>query len=402
MIFIERPITVENIRDVCARFNEGLRVEYKSNFDASVRDQLPKIVSSFANSQGGVLIVGIRAVNGVPQAPFEGFAAQPREEYPLTVENICLKNINPPVLPSIQVVQSDFANRVFLVIEVEESGEAPHAIENSRKVYVRTGNAANPYDLAEVDLIIDLLKRRSEPLERARRILAAAQQRSRQIVPLDRPFFEISICPTFPRRPLCTSEEVWDYVDILALTDRLLIPPNSTRRIPSGTASVQHQDAAARTRPQHVELLNYGLFFISRSFTVVRWWQSMDDIQQLAFGDLFQALVRLTVRAERFFNMHGYSGSLSINVSLHEVQGRAMRFYDNPGPFPDDPEDFRCHTNLVTCERLTTVDELRSRNASLLSGILAELTWAFWQSNRPQPVDQLSRTVQAHLATLRA
>jgi hypothetical protein len=32
-------------------------------------------------------------------------------------------------------------------------------------VYVRTGNAANPYDLAHVDLIIDLVKRREEPLE---------------------------------------------------------------------------------------------------------------------------------------------------------------------------------------------------------------------------------------------
>jgi predicted HTH transcriptional regulator len=77
MIFPERPITVNHIRNVCARFNEGLRVEYKSIFDTSVRTQLPKIVSSFANSQGGVLVVGVPAVNGVPAPPVEGFAQIP-------------------------------------------------------------------------------------------------------------------------------------------------------------------------------------------------------------------------------------------------------------------------------------------------------------------------------------
>jgi predicted HTH transcriptional regulator len=173
VIFLQSPITGQHVRDVCARFNEGLRVEYKSTFDANVTDELPKLVSSFANSQGGVLIVGIRAVNGVPQPPFEGFAPPPREEFPLTVENICLQNIHPPVFPRTRVVQSDVPNQVFVVIEVDESGEAPHAIENSKRVYIRTGSAANPYDLAEVDLIIDLMKRRQEPLEKRDRLLTA-------------------------------------------------------------------------------------------------------------------------------------------------------------------------------------------------------------------------------------
>jgi predicted HTH transcriptional regulator len=162
-----------------------VRVEYKGTFDASVREQLPKIISSFANSQGGILVVGVRAPKGVPQAPFEGFVAQPGEEYSLTVENICLRNVHPPVLPRTQIVQSDVAGNVFLVIEVDESSESPHAIENSKRVYVRTGSAANPYDLADVDLIIDLLKRRREPLERRDRLLKSADRRSRQVVPIE-------------------------------------------------------------------------------------------------------------------------------------------------------------------------------------------------------------------------
>ena len=80
MLFIERPITVERIRNFAETFNEGLRVEYKANFDDNVRGKIAKVVSSFANSHGGVLVIGVTAVRGVPQPPFEGFAEPEREE----------------------------------------------------------------------------------------------------------------------------------------------------------------------------------------------------------------------------------------------------------------------------------------------------------------------------------
>jgi hypothetical protein len=403
MIFVERPITVRHIRDVCARFNEGLRVEYKSTFDASVRDQLPKIVSSFANSQGGVLVVGISAVNGVPQAPFDGFVVQPREEYPLTVENICLRNIYPSVLPRTQVVPSDTANQIFLVIEVEESGEAPHAIENSRKVYVRTGNAANPYDLAEVDLIIDLLKRREEPEARRVRLLKFAEQRSLQTVPQDRPFMQISICPRFPRTPVCTSQQSLEFLSATALANAQMLPFDSLKRVPGGAASLRRQHPTLQqVRPQYMELGNYGLLFLARPFSVARWAGADNPSEQLAFGDLFHWLIKLTVWAGSFYGAHGYSGSLGMSISLHHVQGWAMRFFDPVGLVPDDPEDFTCYTDVVSADRLVTVEQIRAQRVDVLTGILAELTWAFWQSNNDHPTGLLRRHVEGLIHQLRA
>jgi predicted HTH transcriptional regulator len=180
MLFPERPITAEHIRAFCSKFNEGYRVEYKSTFDGNVRDKIPKVLSSFANSHGGVLVVGVNTLNGVPQPPFQGFLPSPREEFPLTVENICLQNIHPPILPQTTFVESDIADHAFLVIEVDESAQAPHAIENSKKVYVRTGNAANPYDLADVDLVFDLAKRRKEPFDLRVRLLERGKKDSRR------------------------------------------------------------------------------------------------------------------------------------------------------------------------------------------------------------------------------
>lgn len=392
MIFLERPITTQHIRDVCARFNEGLRVEYKVAFDGSVRSQLPKIVSSFANSQGGVLVVGVRAVNGVPQAPIEGFEPSPREELPLTVENICLQSINPPVLPRIQVVQSDKPNHVFLVIEVEESAEAPHAIENSTRVYVRTGNAANPYELAEVDLIIDLLRRRSEPLERRDRMLKAAQDRSVQTVPGGLPYLQVSICPQFPRTAICSSEEAWEFLVQATYQPAALIPANSTKRVPDGVASLSYQNAPRGILPRYAELNKYGLLYATSPFSTLR--TDPGAPEQLDFASLFQILLRAVATADRFYEVHGYQGNLLILVSLHGVQSRMMRFV--PAGFMDDQslEDFRCFAKSVAAERLVGVHEIRVRRADTLTAILSEITWAFWQSYRDYPLAQLQTQVR--------
>lgn len=398
MIFTaERPITVRQVRDVCARFSEGLRVEYKSTLDDNVRNQLPKIVSSFANSQGGVLVIGIRALNGVPQPPFEGFAPRAREEFPLTVENICLQNIQPPLIPRTEVVQSDLPDQVFLVIEVEESSEAPHAIENSKKVYVRTGNAANPYDLAEVELIIDLMKRRREPLERRDRLLKFAEQRSHQNVFQEQPLLKISICPPFPRRALCSAQETWNFLTAAQFNNlRRLVNPNSVRRIPDGAASLTYHNDIMNIPNQYLELSKYGLLFAARQFNTVQWNGAADPRPQLWFADLFQTLLKATVSAEQFYIAHGYRGNLLINASLKNVQGQAMRFVA-ADIFGDDADDFRCHADLVSAESIVTVDRISTQRVDVLTEILSDLTWAFWQRNAELPVARLRQSVEQQI-----
>ena len=137
MLFLQPPENAAGIRNFCRQFNENIHVEYKQNFDGNVRNSLAKIVSSFANSLGGVLILGVSAPNGVPVESIEGFD-KPNDELRLTIQNICLQSLNPPVLPKIMEVESDTTGEVFVVIEIAESEAASHAIENRTKVYVRT------------------------------------------------------------------------------------------------------------------------------------------------------------------------------------------------------------------------------------------------------------------------
>jgi len=398
MLFIDKPITVQRIREFCANYDEGVRVEYKSTFDENVRRKIPKVVSSFANAQGGVLVIGINTLNGVPQPPFDGLEAPAREELKLTVENICLRSIYPPLLPNITVVPSDVAGRQFLVIEVEESAQAPHAIENSTMVYIRTGNAANPFDLADLDLILDLIKRRTAPLELRNRLLVQAQGRSADPGNLALPRMEVTVCPAYPRTELCNSPEVWTFLQQMQPRGMtFLLPLNSLRRVPDGAASLSPH-GQTRTR-QYFEHSKFGLLFASRPFGRLPWTRPEDPLRQLAFGDLLHILLKITMYALRFFR-DTYRGDVNITVSLASVQNQIMRFRNPDIHFLDNDhaDDFTCHADTVTAIRTFSTELLEENRAELVTSLLTEITWAFWQGFYEHPAAAIENLVRQNLA----
>lgn len=305
-----------------------------------------------------------------------------------------MTGIHPPVLPRVELVRSEVPNRAFLVIEVDESGEAPHAIENSSKVYVRTGNAANPYDLAKVDHIIDLMKRRSEPEARRLRLLASAEDRSHQCIQANRPLSKVSIHPTFPRKALCTSQQAWEFL----LANRNLLNnnyENSLIRIPDGAGSLRTRAAnEPNVSSQYEEVNTYGLLFASRQFRFEPWY-GQDAREQLAFMDLFQPLLRMTLLGGRFYSANAYDGGLIIDVSLKNVEGQAMRFVRAENMLDvQAPDDFRCYANAVSAQRLVSLEYLNNHRSDFLTDILSQLTWAFWQSLQDPPAARLRHFVQ--------
>ena len=102
-------IDFNDIEAFCREWGEGVRVEYKIDIA-----HIPKIISSFANTQGGI------------------------EE---RIKQSAITGIHPPVSP--EVISRDVPGEpgsVVVVVRVGESQEAPHAIQNSTKVYVREGS----------------------------------------------------------------------------------------------------------------------------------------------------------------------------------------------------------------------------------------------------------------------
>ena len=312
-----------------------------------------------------------------------------RDEFVLTVENICLQNIYPPVFPRTTVVPSDVGNRVFLVIELEESGEAPHAIENSKKVYVRTGNAANPYDLADVDLIIDLVKRRKEPLELRDHVEKSAERRAEKWVMSPQSYVQVTICPRFPRTALRSSEEVYDFVQNTRYRGGDFIDRNHLHRVPDGVAGQIPERAS--TGAAYEEVNRFGLLFARTRFRKLPWDGQQDGEPVLVYGDLFHSLCKFLYCAESFYRTTGFQGSVLVRVSLHNVAEERMTFYRLGVVFFDDlsPNDFRCIAEVVSAERLVEVDRIVTNKLDVLTDILGELAWSFWQSLAGFPIDRL-------------
>jgi hypothetical protein len=289
---------------------------------------------------------------------------------------------------------------VFLVIEVEESGEAPHAIENSKKVYVRTGNAANPYDFADVDLIIDLVKRRKEPLELRGRLEKSAESRADMWVYNPQNYVQVTICPRFPRSALCSSDEVHDFVRNTPYRGGQFIDVNYLHRVPDGIAGRIPQQAA--TSAVYEEINRFGHHLARTRFRRVP-WEGQRDVPVLFYGDLFDSLCKFLCCAESFYRAKGFRGSALIRVSLHNVAEERMTFYPIRSVLLENvsPNDFRCIAETVSTERMVEVDRIVRNKLDVLTDILGDLAWSFWQSLAEFPRDRLNASAAEALRGMR-
>jgi hypothetical protein len=212
---------------------EGPRLDYK----ADIPNDLPKVVAAFANTMGGFIILGVSAdpkTNVPVWPPISGSRAMPEaagiEE---KIVATCRDNIYPPLLPQVSRI---IANRylpghVLAVVRVDESPEAPHAVNGGRHIYERTGNQGKPIDFAHIDRIRHLLSRRRRlDEERERSIQQAIERTVNQlggrrlhlvqppgIVGPDEegehwmkvPLRWVSVIPFYPWRDLCSLQECY-------------------------------------------------------------------------------------------------------------------------------------------------------------------------------------------------
>jgi hypothetical protein len=182
---------------------EGARLDYKG---VSFPKDLAKTIAAFANTLGGLIILGVEAdttFNKPIWPPKQGLPAEAGLSE--RVIQIAQDSIYPPVGIAVSnVIPNDpLPGHVLVVIRVNESREAPHAIDKNRKVYVydRVENKSEPYELADMDRIQYLLARRQRLVDQResdlRENLARGQRGMHSSIC---PIRWISISPVYPWR----------------------------------------------------------------------------------------------------------------------------------------------------------------------------------------------------------
>lgn len=161
-------ITFEDVRAFCSLgLRESVALEYKREFSSKEpRKQIAKEIAAFANTHGGLLILGVgESADRLPEMEPQGhdLGNDPRD----AIIQACYASILPPVLPEISeyLPNPSDPEKGFLVIRVAPSDAAPHVMDDGRSVYERVldQSQAGPQfktERATLDRIQHMLTRR--------------------------------------------------------------------------------------------------------------------------------------------------------------------------------------------------------------------------------------------------
>ena len=124
---------------------EGLKVEFKASL--SDLERITEMVCSFANSKGGIILIGISDTGKI-----HGIDIGRQTVERLT--NTIVDNLDPKIYPEIKSLKID--KKSIILIKVEESSDKPHLAYG--KAFVRVGKNTKSMSRSEYERM--LLKRR--------------------------------------------------------------------------------------------------------------------------------------------------------------------------------------------------------------------------------------------------
>ena len=132
--------------------HEGKTIEYKRELPGHAdSEKVPFLatLSSFANTAGGDLLLGVAAEDGVPKA-LDGIEIANLDKQKLRIEQIVANGLEPR-LPRINLQPVEVAEkRYVLVVRVPRSWVAPHRVRKNDKFYGRNSAGKYPLDVGEV------------------------------------------------------------------------------------------------------------------------------------------------------------------------------------------------------------------------------------------------------------
>jgi hypothetical protein len=155
-------LTLEDVAQIVARIGEereNLYVERKAQVNGNA---LAKACSAFANTFGGLLIVGVADKDD----ELIGTDA-PAKEAQLWVKDT-LRGLVLPMPPFRARWLDTKDGRGLLLVLVEESSTTPHLLTRSGAIYVRNPGSSDPVPIGDQGRLLDLTRRGREAIEGAK------------------------------------------------------------------------------------------------------------------------------------------------------------------------------------------------------------------------------------------
>ena len=362
-------ITFEDVESFCKESGENVRVEYKS--DITVKRHIPKIVSSFANTYGGLFLIGVKADKTKNEVIFPIQGIPQRNGIEEQIQQSALTGIYPGVIPEIKLIDVPNSENVVVIVRVDESIQAPHAIEGSTKVYIRTGSITQPYRLSDIDRISHMLKRREDSQGVAQQIFDRIEERSSKIEPtfikignykhrsdyLSK--FTVIARPVFPYRPVITASNIYELYQQYRWN---LI------RVTGGVFTFS-EDA-------YWELNEYGIVYYR---TVL----SSPDDQEIDYSQFIRCINNLIKWANTLYADCEYFGNLEVTAQLQNIFGKKLIDPENISYGENITADLQgnqpCYDSEVLALKQCLARDLEGNkeHKDLVEELTCQLLWAF-------------------------
>ena len=379
-------ITFEDVESFCKESGENVRVEYKS--DITVKRHIPKIVSSFANTYGGVFLIGIEADKTKNEVIFPIQGIPQRNGIEEQIQQSALTGIYPGVIPEIKLIDVPNSQNVVVVVRVDESVQAPHAIEGSTRVYIRTGSITQPYKLSEMDRLTYMFKRREDSQIVARQILERIEKRVSAIEPAhitidnvlqiyeNLPKITVIAQPTFPYRPMISVSDIYELCQHRA---------SRFRRVEGGAAYVEQRFERGRyvddIAGSYIELNEYGIIYRK---SMVSFYEDPRSGQKRIDCDQFFSRIKDIIKyVVDLYGKCEYLGNIKISIHLQEVLGWILsdgsgRHYGEEitGYLDAKTECFNTEVS-ASIECLARDLENKDKRNAIVEELMCPLFWAF-------------------------
>jgi len=145
---------LEALKDI----DEGYKVEYKSTWDDNVKKAIPKSISSFANTDGGWLFIGVNN-DGIVQV-----IQKQRTDFGQQIGELLKSHVSPSPRFETKFVCSPSNNQQgVLIIRIHTGIEPPYISDGT--VYTRTGSSNKPVRIQHSADIDKLYSKRKEHLD---------------------------------------------------------------------------------------------------------------------------------------------------------------------------------------------------------------------------------------------
>ena len=397
-------ITYEDVVTFCGEgTREGFNLDYKRELPTN-NETLAKWIAAFANTYGGLLIIGINANDGLPEEPFQGFDFDENISYDEKILSVILSYIHQPVFPEVKVCDP-VDGKSFIVIRIAESELTPHRIGDRVRIYIRTGEISNPIDEANWEKLEWLKLRRKNSIELRKSLIEESDESFKQAIynkhgislidtiGIEHPcVLSLKILPLFPGNSLVGFTELMDVDRFIQLSGGKAVNDfpnvkghfepikngvqnlNYQKSIPSPPISSQPLFHSGNMNDKFIYVLlnNLGLYVYKDKLGYVD-----DENYIFDFFSMVQYLCLFLKSSTKFFFFFFYWRSVYLQVELNNLSDFSIL---NPSlssassitPIP---------TNNLKWERKLTMKELETNRLDIDVELISDISWSLGLNN---------------------